>query len=105
MFKASVIILIISIVLFICAAKVGWMLGIFGVGALIQITSFLALVPIVISVISIIKRLRIWHSIIIFLFAIALIIFMNMFACWHYDDDFRNNQILNKTFTIICYKK
>jgi len=103
--KVSVIILVICIALFLITAKAGWMLGIFGVGALIQISSLLALVAVILSVIIIFKRFRIWRSIFILLATIFLIIFMNMFACWHYDNDFRDNRILNKIFTIIGYKK
>ena len=101
MHKASITLLIISMVLFLTAARVGWKLGLFGLGVLILFSSLLTFVVIFLSVISIIKKIRVSHSALILSFAIFLIIFMNMFACWNYDNSFENNRVLNAIFSFI----
>ena len=105
LFYASLVIFSICVILFFIAARIGWRLGIFGTGVLIQISTLLAVTVIVLSTISIFKKLKTPSSAIILILSISLIIFMNMFALWHYDNLFRNNSVLNNIFLVISGSK
>lgn len=101
-FHASVIILIVCAIAWLMALMDGSVFGMMGVGFLLLLSAFLAIVPIVFSIINIVKKSRVVGSFVIILISLFLIFSVLKFCQWlDAGRKHRGELFLNPVFTFI----